>query len=874
MLPRLSAWLLTRTLAHDERDCVLGDLAEEHRAIEASAGRTHAHRWFRQQLVISAIPNVRRRLSGVVRQIGLFPQDTIMINWHDLRYALRGLRRAPGFTIPAVLTLALGMGAATAVFTVVHRVVLRPLSYPASERLVRLWDRNEAAGLTQFSVSPAHYFAWQSQSKSLASVAALREDGLGVRLGAEVERIGAARVTATLFDVLGIEPAAGRRFLASEDRPGAAAVTILSDAFARRVGNPRDVVGRSLVIDGRAHEVIGVMPHDFVFPVADDVQLLVPYALDSANPERAAHFLRVIGRTMPDSDVEAVRAEMAVIAASLDAADPASDRGWTVRIENLREATVGGAEATRDLFLLFGASGLLLLVTCVNVGGLWMARAAGRQLEMTMRSALGAGRGRLIRLLVAEGLVISTLGAGLGLVFAWLGLETLLAVNPDALPRQQEISLDAGVFLFSGAMTLVVTVFFGLTPAFGSAGGHNLRRALADGGRVSPGNPRARRWLVAGEIAMAVTLVAASALVARHLIQLTRIDPGFAIGGVTTMALRPPAERFGEPATRAQLFRSLTETIDHLPGVVASGAVHRLPLLGNSSFPLVIEGQPAPAQPPSVNYRSVAGRYFEAMDAPIVRGRTFTADELQLQRDVIVINRAAADQYFVNTDPVGRRLRHPRGTLLEIIGVVQNMREDALDESAAPALYFPYANMPSPSMILVVRGQAGSASLGPTIRHAVQQLEPTLALSPAQTMQEHMDVVTGEARFQTLVLMTFAVAALLLAAVGVYGVTAGLVVQRTPEIGLRVALGATPVDVFRAIVAPGLRLSGIGVALGLLGAVALAWSFGGTLFGIDARQPWLLIGVGTVLFIVAVAATVFPARRAMRLDALRALRSI
>ncbi len=797
-----------------------------------------------------------------------------MLSFVDLRYALRSLRRSPGFTIPAIAILALGMGAATAVFTVVHRVVLQPLPYPDAARLVRLWDRNESAGLSQFSVSPANYFSWREQSRSLEAIAALREDGLGVTVGDAVERLGAARVTASIFDVLGVQPVFGRGFLPDEDRPGAPAVTILSHAFAARIGSPAGLPGQSLIIDGRAHQVVGVLPEGFIFPIADDVLVLVPYALNGSAPEADAHYLRVVGRTTNATTVDSLRAEMATIAAGLEHSRPESNRGWAVRVDTLQDATVGGEDAERDLLLLFGAAGLLLVVTCFNVGGLWLARNASRQLEMTVRSALGAGRARLVRLLTAEALVIAGTGAILGLVVAWLFLDALLAVHPDALARREEIVIDGWVFAFACAISVVVALVPGVAPGTSRAGRLTLSAAFAGAGRVTGGNHLARRLLVGLEIAVAVTLVACAALLARNLIGLAGTDPGFNTDHTLTMALRPPAARYAEPEQRAQVFNEVLQALDRLPGVHAAAAAHRLPMFGNSSFPLIIAGRDtAGVQPPSVNYRSVAGPYFEAMGAPLLSGRDFTPEEMWTRGGAVIVNRALVDAYLSGADPLTTRLRDPRGGEFRVVGIVENMRENDLDAPADPALYFPYRALPSPGMTLVVRTEGDPVSLARALRHAIQSVDPGLALAQMQTMEEYLGEVTAEPRFQTLSLTAFAVIALVLAAIGVFTVVASTVAHRTREIGLRVALGATSWDIFGAIVKPGLWLAGAGTGAGLIGAVLLAWWFGGALFGVDARQPWLLAGVAVVLFVVAALATTLPARRAMRIDPARALRN-
>ena len=874
MPPRFAAWLLALTARAPEREDLLGDLAEEHAQIAARLGRPRANAWYRNQVRRSLIPNLLRRVPAAGDTLPPSPRSSMMIDMLDVRYAARVLWRSPAFTIPAVLTLALGIGAATSVFTVVQRVLLQPLPYAAPDQLVRLWDRNDEAGLSRFSVSPANYFAWRSRSSSLQNMGAYREDGLTVAIDGTSERVDAARVTASLLDVLRVTPAAGRNFSPADDRPGAAPVVILSHAMAARLGGAQAIAGRALSVDGRPHEVVGVLPRGFVFPQVDNVQLFVPYALNEAAPEGASHFLRVLGRLTDGGALEAARAEMTTIAANLATATPNLNDGWTVHIESLHEATVG--DAGKALMLLFGAAGLLLLMTCANVAGLLLARGAAREQELALRSALGAGRARLARQLFTENLVLTAVGAALGLAAGQMTLDLLLAVNPDALPRSSEIAMDWRIVSFTAALSLVTSAFFGIAPWMSRSSRRSLSGSLVGSGRVIGAGTAGRRFLVAGEIALAVTLVAAAAMLVQNLTRLGRVDPGFDVDRVLTMELRPPAGRYDAPPSRVRLFESIIEALEAVPGAAVAGGAHRLPLSGNSAFPLLIDGKPLAkgTTPPSLNFRAVAGRYFEALGAGFVRGRDFTSDEMWRTGGAVVINEAAAARYFEGVDPLTARLIDPRTrAAMPIIGIVENMRESDLDEPAEPALYFPYAVMPSPAMTLVLRGPGDPVVLALPARQVLQQIDATLAPSRVRSMDAYLSEVLAEPRFQTLLLTTFAVIALVLAAVGTYGVIAFGVAQRTSEIGVRMALGATPADVFRTIVMPGMALAAAGTLAGLAGATGLAWMFEGMLFGLDARQPLLLGGTALLLFAVAAVATSLPARRAMRIDPISALRA-
>lgn len=883
--PRTAARLLAWSLPDDDREYVLGDCEEEHAAIAATRGRRAADGWYRAQVMRSVFLNLLRRRRRISRNSGKDPFVTTM--WLDVRYALRQLGRTPGFAIPAILTLALGIGAAAAVFTVVNRVVLRPLPYPEPDRLIRLWDRNESAGLPYFSVSPANYFAWQRQSRTLDAIGAYREDGFTLATPAGGERIEGARVTWSLLDVLGVLPVAGRALQPADDATGAPRVAVVSESLALRLeglpgggsARPGGAVGRSAVIDGQPHTIVGVLPGGFRFPQQPQVQLLVPYSLNAATPERGAHFLRVLARMSPAADLPQVRAEFGTIAAALESGEPQSNRGWAVAIESLHETIVG--DVRQPLLLLFGAAVLLLVITCANVAGLLLARSASREGELAVRAALGAGSGRLTRQLVTESLVLSLIGGIGGLVLSGVALDALLAINPDALPRTAEIAVDGRVLAFVAFVCVATGVFFGTVPSVLRARRPALGEALAGSGRTPAARgPRLRRLLVAGEIALALSLTIGAALLVDNLRGLQRVDPGFTKEGALTMELRPPAGTYAEPASRIRLYRQVIEELARLPGAGAVGAAHRLPLDGNSAWPFMLQGRAAgPEPPPSINYRAVAGDYFNALGMTIVRGRSFSEAEMWELGGAVVVNRAAVDRYFGALDPLTQRVRAPSNSLpgnrdLQVIGVVENVREDALDAPAEPALYIPYAVAPAPGMTLVVATQNPPGSLARPAQHAVRQIDPSLALAKIRPLDQFLDEVVAAPRFNATLLATFALLALILAAVGIYGVTAYSVIQRTSEIGVRVALGARPSDVFRTVVVPGLALAGAGTVAGIACAILTARLLGGAILGIDANQPSIFMAAALALFSVAVLATLIPAVRAMRIDPLIALRAV
>jgi putative ABC transport system permease protein len=581
----------------------------------------------------------------------------------------------------------------------------------------------------------------------------------------------------------------------------------------------------------------------------------------------------VLARLSPGADLAQARAEFTTLAAAGASQRPPADRSWTVAIEPLHATIVGRVEG--PLMLLFGAAILLLAITCANVAGLLLARSSSREGELAVRAALGAGSGRLTRQLITESVVLSAIGGTVGLGLSRVGLDLLLAINPDVLPRSAEIAVDLRVVGFVGVVCAGAAVFFGTVPSLMRARSSILREALAGSGRApAMRGSRVRRLLVAGEIALALALTTGAALLVDHLQSLQRIDPGFTTHGILTMELRPPAASYGEPAQRMRLYRQVVEELRRMPGVKAAGGAHRLPFSGNSAIPLVIVGQPtASPTPPSVNYRAVAGDYFESLGMAIVNGRGFTNAEMWESGGAAIVNLAAVSRYFGSLDPLTQRLRGPFDRELQVVGIVADAREDSLQEPAEPALYLPYAAAPAPAMTLVAATSNPPVSLAKTAQSAVRKVDPVLALAKIRSFDQFVDEVVASPRFNAMLLATFAGLALALAAIGIYGVTAFSVAQRAPEIGVRVALGARPVDIFKTVVVPGLILAGAGTVAGVLSAVIIAQLLGGAILGVNAYQPEIFVTASAALFTVATMATLIPARRAMQVDPIEALRA-
>jgi putative ABC transport system permease protein len=792
----------------------------------------------------------------------------------DIRYGVRVLRQNLGFTAVVTLTLALGMAATTVLFSVVNAVLLRPLPYPQSERLVRLWDRNEATGALFFSVSPPSYFDWREQSRAFEEMGAYREDGFNLAADGEPERVAGARVTASLLRVLGVSPALGRAFVEEEDSPGGARAVILTHGlWQARFGGDPSVVGRALVINGEPHTVVGVMPRGFVLPQQAQVRLLVPFALERDEQERGSHFLRVLARLKPGVTPEQARAEMGSIAQGLERQYPKTNEGFGVSLRTLHEATVGDVRTA--LLVLLGAVGMLLLVACANVANLLLARALGRQRELAIRASLGAGRWRLARLLLTEGVLLALLGGTLGLLLAVWSLDLLVAVSPAALPRSSEIAIDARVLAFSLAVSLAAGLFFGLFPALHSFRA-NLSGLLKSGGRSAGGRVgrRARNLLVVSEMALALVLLVGAGLLVRSFVGLQSVDPGFDPGGVLTAEVTPLQAKYPQGKQRAAFYRALLERVAALPGVESAAATHRLPLNGNSAFPLIVEGAAREGgNVPVINYRSVTPDYFRALAVPLLRGRLFNEQEAWETGAAVIINQSAAAKFFPGGDALGRRVAtRAGGPWVEVVGIVADVREEGLGLDPQPALYLPYAQTPVPAMTLLVRAASDPQNLTAAVRSQVLQVDAGQPIANVRTLEQFLSEVSAQPRFNTTLLGVFALLALGLATVGVYGVVSYTVAQRTRELGIRVALGAQRRDILRLVLGHGLLLVLAGVGLGVAAAFMLTRFLSSLLFGVAATDPLTFVLTPLLLAAVALAASFIPARRATRVDPLVALR--
>lgn len=804
----------------------------------------------------------------------------MQIFWQDLRYAARMLLRRPGFTLTAVLSLSLGIGANTAIFSLVNTVLLRPLPYPEPERLLRISLSDPQAQGRRGVYGTADFLAVKERNQSLEAVAAFYAPGNGFSLsGGEMpQQIPGALVTARFFDTLRVNAARGRIFAADEDRPEAPRAVVVSDAFWRQhLHADANLIGQSINLDGESHTVIGVMPPDFTFAPTGTAELWVALRLDPPR-FRPPYYLNVIGRLKPGVSHAQAQSDLSTIAAQVQSQFPGTT-AKAVSTRGLKESIVGDARLA--LWVLFSAVLFVLLIAAVNVANLLLARAAEREREMAVRAALGADRWRLVRQGLTESLLLAVAGGLLGALLALWGVDLILAAMPQELPRVGEVRLDPRVFGFTALISLASGILFGVAPALQNAR-LDLNTSLKEGGRAIDGGAkrRLRGALVIAEFAVALVLLAGAGLMINSFLQLRRVNAGFNPDGVLTAQITLPQAHYRQAAQIAAFHHHLLQRVQSLPGVQAASISMALPpnLLVMRN-PFTPEGQPpSPAQPsPVAQQLLVSPDYFRTLGIRLRAGRVFTDADKQGAPEVIIINETMAQRYFPHQDPVGRRLQtgeyDPNGSWATIAGVVEDVKYAGLNEAPDATMYTPFAqNLWWRSMYLAVRISGDPLQLISSIRRELNSIDSNLPLSRVSTMKQLMLDSLGEPRVYTVLLGLFAAVALLLAGLGIYGVMAYTVAQRTHEIGIRLALGAQRADVLRLIIGQGMALALLGLGLGLLGAFGLTRLMKKLLFGVGATDPLTFVGVAALLSAVAVLACWIPARRASRVAPIIALR--
>lgn len=795
---------------------------------------------------------------------------------NDLKYALRQLRRSPGFTVVALLTLALGLGATIAIYSVVDGVLLRPLPYPHADRLIRVWHHNTRNGEAKDWMAFETYQGLADGVDAVDAAAGVspRWDFVLRGQGAP-ERIQGYWVSASFFDLLGVHPALGRTFRPDEARTNGAPVVLLGHAlWERRFGGDPDVIGRSVDLSGRKATVVGIMPAGFGFPEAGDV-----WAPLAQNPivgrGRQVRWVDAIARLAPGATVARARDGVDAYFAHLATAYPKTNAGLGGTVQGLYDSVVGGVRPT--LWMLLGGVVFLLLITCANLSNLLLTRAADRGGELAVRRALGAGRGRLVRQLLTESLTLGLLGGVAGTGLAWWLLRLFRRLGPAGLPRLEQVGLDPRVIGVAAAATLVVSALFGLAPAL-SGVKESLQGALRRGGRsVAGGRGRLRGGLVVSQVSLALVLLVGAGLLLRSFVRLTHVDPGFRARGVLTLQFGLPSSYEGD--RRIGFYRQLFADLEAIPGVTAAGGATRLPLGDALSTRLEIRGRSfSDGDQPEVQFRRASPDYFKAMGIPVLRGRTFDEGDRPDARPVIVLSRAAARKFWPDEDPIGKQVRFWYSGMpadapwLDVVGVTGDVREFGLDAAPPPVVYVPFSQGPPSSPYVAVHTTGDPAALVRPVRQRIHALDPGIVIWNTSTLAARVSESVAGRRFSLLLIGAFGLLALVLAAVGIYGVIAYGVRRRTREIGLRMALGADDHAVIRLVVGQGLRLTLAGLALGLVAALLLTRLIRGLLFGVSPTDPVALAGVTLGLAVVATVASWLPARRAARVDPMTVLR--
>ncbi len=798
----------------------------------------------------------------------------------DIRYAARMTLKSPGFTAVAVIALALGIGASSAIFSVVNAVLLRPLPYPEPEQVMIVSEsrRNNPAAFS--TVSPADFFDWRSQNEVFTELAAYSFTDFNFKEGDKPERVAGVQVSPGFFEALNVTPMLGRTFTADEEKAGQDRVVILSHGFwQRRFGADPAVLGKTLSIESQTFTVIGVLGRDFSFPVEPtDPQLWTPLSFEEGELQRGAHFLQLVARLKPGVTEEQARANMETIASRLEQQYPDTNTGHTSKVESLHQRIV--ADVRPALLVLLGAVAFVMLIACANVANLLLARAATRQREIAIRTALGASRFHLVRQFLTESLLLALIGGGLGLLLAMWGVDLLVYISPEDIPRLNEIGLDGRVLLFTLSVSVLTGLLFGMAPAI-QASKPDLTESLKDAGRGSIGSLRGNRtrsFLVVAEVALGVVLLIASGLLIRSFVRLQQVAPGFDPANVVAMSLSLPDTTYPETDKQVTFYKQFVERVKSQPGVESAALITPLPMGGNTMMlTFRVEGREPlpPGQRQSANWRATTDGYFKTMSIPLVRGRGFSESDDEKSPKVIVINEAMAQQYFAGEEPLGQRIAigyGPNNTTAEVIGIVGNVKHHGLNIQGGSEMYTPISQTPLPFANLVVKTALDPQTVAAAVQSQAAALDQDLPVHSAKPMEAFLSASISRPKFNTLLLTIFAAIALVLAGVGIYGVMAYSVAQRTHEMGIRMALGARRADVLRLVVGQGMTLAVVGVGLGLAAAYGLTRLMESLLFGVTATDPLTFIGVSLVLATVSLLANLIPARRATKVDPMVALR--
>ena len=796
----------------------------------------------------------------------------------DLRFGFRTLSKNPTFTVLAALALALGIGANTAIFTVVNSLLIRPLPFPDPDRLVMVFEEKSITKTDRNVISPANLRDWASRNRVFERIAGFSGGRFSIAADFEPEEVPGQLVTHGFFEVLGVQPALGRTFTQAEDRPGTGSVVILSDKLWRqRFAADPNILNRTITLQGAKATIVGVMPPDFRV-TGRLAELWTPFGLDPARDYRATagRFMLSVARLKPLVTIEQADREISSIAAQLEREHPKFNTGWSTSVVPLKEDTVG--QVRLAIYVLLGAVGCVLLIACANVANLLLARAATRGREIAIRASLGAGRGRVIRQLLTESLLLSCIAGVLGFVFALWGVDILVAASPRDLPMRDQIRPDAVALGFSIALSILTGVLFGLAPAF-SATKTDLVEALKQGGRGSAGvgGRRLRQALVAAEVALGLVLLVGAGLLIRSFLRLQSVNPGFDASQVLTMRVQVPGTRYQQPEMRARFFEQALSRVRTIPGVESASAVTFLPMTGlvsGTSYRVDGEPEPAPGQFPVTNVSPVDRDYLKVMRIPLLQGRFFDTRDTGTSPRVYVVNDTLARKHFANGDALGRRIRVAMGDDIpgEIIGVVADHRYTSLERAIRPTVYYVHPQLAFGSMYIVIRSPLSPASLARPAAGAIRSIDPEIPVADIQPMDAVIAESIARSRFVTTLLTVFAVFALALAAIGVYGVMSYNVTQRTQEIGVRMSLGAGRADVLRMLLRQGMTVVMLGLGIGVVLALAVSRWMTTLLYLVRPTDPVTFAVVPVLLVLVALLAILIPARRATRVDPMTALR--
>jgi putative ABC transport system permease protein len=835
-------------------------------------------------LLAPELKRVERRVELEPLVIGKDGRTNMIADlWQDFRYGARMLARAPAFTTIAVLALALGIGANTAIFSVVNKVLLQPLPFKNPHELLLIWENATHLGFPKNTPSPANFLDWRDQSTLFTGMAAMGPKDFNLTGVGEPERLDGRKVSANLFDLLGVQPRLGRRFLPEEDKPGTRVVILSYGLWQRRFGADPKIVGQPVNLNGESYSVIGVMPPGIELPGFGNWkdQLWVPIAFTSEEAHsRGNHYLEVIARMKPGVTVKQARVEMETIAARLAQQYPEENKRISCVVNPLHEEVVGDIKPA--LLVLLGAVGFVLLIACANVANLLLARAAVRQKEIALRLALGASRSRLTRQFLTESVLLAVLGGGVGLMFAFAGLRILTAFIPDTISQAESIGIDGKVLLFTALVAVVTGLIFGLAPA-AQASNFSLNDTLKEGGRDAAGGSkgvRLRGLLVIAEVAVSFVLLIGAGLLISSFLHLRNLDPGFRADHLLTAKIDLPELKYPDREHRIPFFDDIIRRVSALPGVQSAAIAGNLPLTydGDSMY-VGVEGipDPPPDQQRDVIYRAIGPGYFSTMGIPLVRGRDFTEQDTTDTGYTVVVSEKMAKHFWPGQDPIGKRLK-PGSTTSdspwrEVIGVVKDVRQNDFVADPKLQMYMSYRQLKflAPNA-LVVRTSVDPMSLAIPLRNAVWAVDKDQPVSNIRSMEEIVAAAMARQRFSTMLLGIFAALALVLAAVGIYGVMSYSVAQRTREIGIRLALGAQRTDVLKLAMGQGLRLVIIGVGIGLVAALVLTRVMAGLLFGVSATDPVTFVTISFVLLAVAMLASYVPSVRAMKVDPMVALR--